>query len=225
MFDQIRLITKSNNQVEEPNSAWTLNTTIYCTCELGLGLGDKPIVWTNGNALPLSRLIEFYRSLSTFMFSSNDVHYFEFQYSQKSVLFEYIKEDSLIRVKLMYKEDERTTLLLEKYYPIELADKWKEAFYLKIIPVLIEKTNSDLCTKVNRQFYNDEEGVAYEFQVGQKVTTRPGENVTTQRTGYILKRFYHYKQKTTMYQLLYEGKKLEKRYRAADLESVNDDPN
>lgn len=84
--------------------------------------------------------------------------------------------------------------------------------------MLTQKTNENACIAVGEMFSNKQEQINYEFKIGQKVRTKIGRNVKTIRDGYIIHRFYHDKEKMTMYQILENGKRLEKRYYASDFE-------
>ncbi|MBW8683854.1 hypothetical protein [Chitinophaga rhizophila] len=90
-------------------------------------------------------------------------------------------------------------------------------FFLQIMQILTQYTSAEVCT-----YYGEMMGLGqgippFEFKVGERVTTVPGKNVKTQRTGYIITRSYHMNDKTNLYYLMVDGKILVKRYLPADL--------
>lgn len=56
-----------------------------------------------------------------------------------------------------------------------------------------------------------------EFELGQRVSTIIGPNVKTLRTGHVISRSYHEKDKTNMYFLMVNGEVRKKRYFPGDL--------
>jgi hypothetical protein len=85
--------------------------------------------------------------------------------------------------------------------------------------VLTTSTKPEVCVKVGEEFW----GLAqesFEFKIGQRVRTILGQNVKTPRVGFIVNRFRHDKEKTNIYQLLIDGRILNKRYLPEELESI-----
>lgn len=219
MFTEIKLITKRDNIIQEPASDWDSKSKIYCACSLEIGFGDK-ITWSEGNAIRFSSLVEFYKKLADSVTNPNDEYYeFEFHYDNYSFLFEWTSiHPNTFKVTLKKKYFNSVTTLLDKYYWAGNLHGYRDIFFLYIMSKLTQKTNENVCIAVGEMFFDKQEQVDYEFKIGQKVRTKIGRNVKTIREGYIINRFYHDKEKMTMYQILENGKKLEKRYYASDLE-------
>lgn len=94
----------------------------------------------------------------------------------------------------------------------------KESFYLGLIKQLIEFEWFDLAKKYGNAFYREYSEIEYKYHIADKVKTVLSENVKTERTGYIIGKWYHDKEQSNMYFLLIDGKKYKKRYFERDLE-------
>jgi hypothetical protein len=219
MFTEIKLITKRDNIIQEPDSDWNSNSKIFCACCLEIGFGDK-ITWSEGNAIRLSSLIEFYKKLANSVTNPNDeFNEYEFLHDKSSFLFEWTKiHSTTFKVTLKEKYFDSVTTLIDKYYWAGNLHGYRDTFFLYIMSILTQKTNENVCIAVGEMFFDKQEQINYEFKIGQKVRTKIGSNVKTIREGYIINRFYHDKEKVTMYQILENGKKLEKRYYESDFE-------
>jgi hypothetical protein len=220
MFSEIKLITKRDNKIQELTSDWDSNSKIYCACSLEIGFGDK-ITWSEGNAIRFSSLIEFYKKLADSVTNPNDEFYeYEFLQDQSSFLIEWTRiHSTTFKVTLKKKYFDSVTTLIDKYFWAGNLHGYRDTFFMNIMSILTQKTNENVCIAVGEMFFEKQEQINYELKIGQKVRTRIGRNVKTIREGYIINRFYHDKEKTTMYQILENEKKLEKRYYASDFES------
>lgn len=91
MFTDIKLITKHGNITRGLGADWDVNSKIYCICSLEIGFGDK-ITWSEGNALSLSSLIEFYKKIAGSTTNPNDELYeYKFNHDNNSILFEWLR--------------------------------------------------------------------------------------------------------------------------------------
>ncbi len=84
--------------------------------------------------------------------------------------------------------------------------------------ILTNSTSSEVCTHIGEQFFDNKNLETFEFRIGQRVKTILGQNVRTQKHGFIINRFKHEKENTNIYQILVDGKTLDKRYFPNELE-------
>lgn len=202
MFENIKLISKRDNKVQGPNLNWRKPSNIHCVCELNLGLGEK-IVWTNGNAIRLTQLIEFYRNINhAIRKQDKNIYEYSFRHNDLNVIISYTSEMYFI---VRYKFWRTERVVLEKRINCNIIND----FYIQIMGILIENTTCELCKHVGKLFFlGQETSHEYEFEIGEKVKTIIGNRVKTYREGIIVNRFYHNVQKINMYQLLTNDKKL-----------------
>jgi hypothetical protein len=219
MFENIRLISRRDNKISDPNASWDTKTKIYCCCDLNLGLGEK-MSWTPHNAIPLRNLIEFYNLLENS--ASGSAFQYAFKHNESVVTFFWTKlEKRGLYLTIRHK-------LESKYFPYDeeifrsLAWRrsyYKDDLYLTVMRVLTAYTINEVCIKVAALFYKNSEHY-YEFTRGQKVKTILGPNVKTPRIGHVIDRGYHENDKTNLYFLMVNGEVLTKRYLPGDLEKI-----
>ncbi|MBD2768659.1 hypothetical protein IC235_12255 [Hymenobacter sp. BT664] len=219
MFTEIRLITKRGNIVQEPNPDWSSKSRIHCACCLEIGFGDK-IIWLKGNTIRLSSLIDFYNKLAQSVTNpDNDFHKYEFYHNDGNIAFEWARIGSTtfkFTVKIRHFSDSK--ILIDKYYWSGHLYDYRHAFFLYIMSILTQRTNEAVCIAIGETFSEKQEQNNYEFKIGQKIKIKAGGNVKTIREGYIINRFFHHREKRSMYQILENGKKLKKRCYASDFE-------
>lgn len=219
MFDNIKLFTKTDNKVQEPNSSWTAHTTIHCSFELNLGFGTENVIWDTGNSIKLKQLINYFVELNKFVLSFDKN---EFTFCLKNNEFNYMFNwgPNNTRIKVSRQYYDTTELIMEKWFsPMDIINLSKY-FFINIISILSNETNNEVCSCIGELFYERYSHLEFEFKIGQKVETILGENVKTKRTGIIAHKFYHEKEKTTMYQLLIGKQILDKRYLPTNLRLI-----
>ncbi|MBO9203331.1 MULTISPECIES: hypothetical protein [Niastella] len=211
MFENIRLFTKRDNKISDPNPSWDTQSRIHCSCELNTGLGNK-LIWTPGNTIPLHNLIEFYNGWYDASVTVNGNFQYAFSNGGATITILYNTGNVIIRYKHHNIDDE----VLRKGV---WAPNYKDEFYCKVMSILTQHTNTALCMKVGQLFFkkNNHE---HQFEIGQRVKTILNNNVKTERVGYILHRGYHFNDSTNLYFLMINGEKYSKRYLPADLEKI-----
>ena len=218
MFENVRLVSRRDNKITDPNASWDTKTKIYCCCDLNLGLGQK-ISWTPQNAIPLRNLIGFYNLLNRYTPGS---YQYTFKHDESVITFSW----TTFEKRSMYLTIRRK--IDSKYFPVDeeifrsLAwrrSNYKDELYLTVMRLLTTYTINEVCIKVAALFYKNSEHY-YEFARGQRVKTILGPNVKTARIGHVIDRGYHENDKTNLYFLMVKGEVLTKRYLPGDLEKI-----
>ena len=223
MFDNIQLFTKRDNIIEEPNSSWTAKTNIHCTLDLNLGFGMEKEVWTHGNSVRLIHIIDFHKQLRNWIISPKEYLVLEITNDSKIFVFEWTQNDTFgfkVSLGVRSKYNKPAIPLLEKYFGLLKIIEFQESFFFNLLTILSEQTNDDLSIFWGELFFDKNNNAKYEFNIGQRVKTITGDNVKTERIGIVVNKSYHDKNKTTMYQILTDGKKLDKRYLPTDFVSA-----
>ncbi len=219
MFDNIKLFSKKENKVKEPDKNWTKQTVIHCSFELNLGFGTEKVIWDTGNSIKVKQLINYFVELNKFVLSF-DKNEFTFNLKNNDNLYIFSWGPNNTRVKVSRQYYNSTVLIMEKWLsPMEIVN-FTSSFFISIISILSKETNNEVSSYIGELFYARYSHLEFEFKIGQKVETILGENVKTKRTGIIAHKFYHDKDKMTMYQLLIDGKILDKRYLPTDLKLI-----
>lgn len=220
MFENIRLISRRDNKISDPNASWDSKTKIYCCCELNLGLGEK-IIWTPNNAIPLHNLIEFYNLLV--QSEPGSKNQYAFKHDDEVITFFWADEKYGVEVTIRYKCESRWGTTDIEIFRGKMRRRnrhnYRNDFYLTIMRVLTAYTINEVCTKVGALFYKNSLHV-YEFEIGQIVKTILGPNVKTARVGHVIDRGYHDNDKSNLFFLMVNGTVLEKRYYPGDLEKI-----
>ncbi len=219
MFDNIKLLTKRDNKITEPNTTWDIKSKIHCSCELHLGLGAK-YIWTDSNSIPFSKLLHFYTVLANSVRNPNKSNnQYSFKNNHITLTFDWVIDNSNnIELSLRHTQNKIDEIVLKKTLWNGTFYSYRNNFYMTVMTILINQTNQAMCIHVGKQFFRETDNSTYEFQIGQRVKTVLGENVKTPRNGHIIDRFRHYEYKTNMYLLMVDGKVLVKRYLPSDLE-------
>lgn len=216
MFDNIRLFTKANNRVQEPSSSWTSKTTIHCAFDLNLGFGSDKAVWHTGNSVKLRKLIGFYLQVNKLI----DNKEAEYQFELKNNDFVYVFNWTNSNVKVYRQSCGTSHLILEKKFSYSEVIRFTKQFFTTIMKILSTYTNNEVASSIGELFFKRHNDRPYEFKIGHKVETIIGANVKTSRWGVIIDKWYHSKDKTTMYQLLVGDTILVKRYLPSDLKLI-----
>jgi len=222
MFEKIELFTKRDNIVELPNENWTTKTKIHCTCELNLGFGDK-VIWTYGNSIKLTKMIEFYNKLAYFSWFPSEI--------ETSFIYEFVHNDWRYIFDCIKNRDNISYVLKRRYYNSERAllqkkqlneHSLRRGFFIEVMKILTSSTNNEVCTKIGELFFRiNGYPHNYELKIGQKVRTVVGQNIKTERIGYIINRFHHDKEGTNMYLIMENDKLITTRYRPNEIEIFN----
>jgi hypothetical protein len=222
MFDNIQLFTKTDNKVQEPNNSWTANTTIHCSFDLNLGFGTEKEIWDTGNSVKLKQLINFFVDLNSFVTNSQKNELlFNLKNNDLTYSVIWIKsENQAISAKVTRQYYNSTKFILQKaFVPMEIID-FSRQFFITVISKLAKDTNNEVTSTIGELFYRRQGYKNFEFKIGQKVKTKIGQNVKTERQGIVAYKWYHDKDKTTMYQFLVDNKILDKRYLPMDLKLI-----
>jgi hypothetical protein len=221
MFDDIILFSKTNNAVQEPNPSWTSQTTIHCAFKLDLGFGTKKEVWSYGNSVKLIQLADYLKKLRNWTIYSTDQDYnFEIKNNETNFRFEWTKNGTFgFKVSLKKESYNKSYLLLEKHFGRLQILEFCEVFFLTIIEILSSFTNNEVSTFIGEFIFDMNNSIEYEFKIGQRVRTILGQNVKTERVGTVISKSFHDKDKSTIFQIMVDGKKLDKRYYPTDLKS------
>lgn len=221
MFDNIILFSKTNNEVQEPNPSWTSRTTIHCVFELNLGFGTKKETWTYGNSVKLIQLAGNLKQLRNWTtYSTNKEFTFEIKNNETIFRFEWTKNKPFgFKVSLKKESYNNSYLLLEKSFGHLQILEFCDIFFLNVLEILSSFTNNEVSIYFGEFIFDRNNSLKYEFKIGQRVRTILGQNVKTERVGIVVNRFFHEKDKSTIYQIMEKGKKLDKRYYPMDLKS------
>ncbi len=222
MFDNIQLFTKTDNKVQEPNNSWTAHTTIHCSFDLNLGFGTEKEVWDIGNSIKLRYLISFFTDLNSFVTDSKKNELlFNLKNNDLTYNIIWTKTDKqAISAKVTRQYYHSTKFILQKVFvPMEIID-FSRQFFITVMSKLAKDTNNEVTSTIGELFYSRQDNTNFEFKIGQKVKTIIGQNVKTERQGIVANKWYHDKDKTTMYQLLVDNKILDKRYLPMDLKLI-----
>jgi hypothetical protein len=192
------------------------------TLDLNLGFGTDKKKWDTGNSIKLRQLISFLVDLNSFVADSQKN---ELLFSLKNNDFTYNiiwtkSENDGISAKVTRQYYNSTKFILQKaFVPMEIIDFTRQ-FFITVISKLAKDTNNEVTSTIGELFYHRQGDMNFEFKIGQKVKTIIGQNVKTERQGIVAYKWYHDKDKTTMYQLLVDNKVLDKRYLPMDLKLI-----
>lgn len=219
MFEHIRLITKKDNKICDPDPSWNAKSKIHCCCELNFGLGEK-FTWTQHHSIPLTRLITFYNELIK---SEREPRGKEYQYSfpnnNYTIVILWSTEDrSKFDFTFRFRCGDYDREVYRKTISGDLFYSYKHSLFMTVMQVLIKSASEEACVRAGVLFYGSDRH-PYEFKMGQKVKTGP--HVTKERVGHIIRRFPHKKRKTNVYQLLLNDRVYERWFWPTDLESYN----
>jgi hypothetical protein len=218
MFQNITLFSKQNNIISGPGPHWTPKIKIYCTCDLDIGFGTI-LRWTHKNPIKLTAMISFYKQLSESYCGEETPGSFKFD---SSITIKWRKAPrGYTYVEVFTWEDNlagrEEKLLISKPVLYWILRDHSVAFFNNVMRTLT-MANADEMSIFFAQLINREEKLpAAEFELGQRVSTIIGPNVKTLRTGHIISRSYHEKDKTNMYFLMVDGEIRKKRYFPGDL--------
>jgi hypothetical protein len=222
MFDNITLFTKTDNKIQEPNKSWTENTTIHCSFELNLGFGTDKIVWETGASIKLRQLINYFVDLNSFI-SDNQKNELLFSLKNNDFIYNIIWtkiENQVFSAKVTRQYYNSTKFILQKaFVPMEIID-FTSQFFITVISKLAKDTNNEVTSTIGELFSYKTGRLNFEFKIGQKVVTVIGQNVKTKRIGIVANKLYHNNDKINMYQLLIDGKIMDKRYLPSDLQII-----
>jgi hypothetical protein len=220
MFDNIKLFSKKDNKVQEPNCSWTEQTVIHCSFELNLGFGTDKLIWDIGNSIKLKKLIGVLTDLNKFVVNSDTNEYtFSLKNNDNYYIFNW-ETDEKPTVNVFRQYYESKTFLMKKSFNLMDITNFTKLFFIDIINILSNETNNEVTTNIGELFHDRHNSTEFEFKIGQKVETVVGLNVKTERKGIIANKWYHDKEKTTMYQLLIDNQILDKRYLPTDLKLI-----
>jgi len=218
MFENIRLITKKNNKISDPDLSWNARSKIHCCCELNFGLGEK-FTWSQHHSIPLTRLITFYNQLfKSISAPLGKEHQYSFPNNHYTIVVLWSTADrSNFNFTFRYRcynhdsEVYRKTISSSGFY------SYNRSLFFTVMHVLIKSASEEACVRAGELFYGSDTH-PYEFKMGQKVKT--GAHVKKERVGYIIHRFYHEKRKINVYQLLVNDKTIERWFWPGDLERI-----
>lgn len=215
MFEITRLIAKKDNKITDPGPGWNMKTKIHCCCALHVGLGDK-YEWTPHHSMPLSRLVEFYKELGEITSAPlGKTYQYTFVNNGYTIVCAWVRTDTTeFNFTIRYKSEGRDNEVFRKKLFNGIVYSYWPDLYFQVMNILTQSASEAACVKAGELFYK-QDGHPYEFRRGQKVTTRP--HLRQQRTGYIISCYYHQKNKTNIYQLLVNGKRVDRWYLPGDL--------
>ncbi|MCS3800956.1 hypothetical protein [Niastella sp. OAS944] len=219
MFEHIRLITKKDNKISDPNISWNAKSKIHCCCELNFGLGEK-FTWTQHHSIPLTRLIKFYNELlDSITGPLGKEHQYLFPNNYGTIVILWSTEDrSGFNFTFRYRSYNYDEEVYRKTISSSLFYFYKRSLFFTVMQVLIKNSGEEACVRAGELFYGSDRH-PYEFKMGQRVKT--AAHVKKQRIGYIMMRFYHEKRKTNVYQLMLNDRIYERWFWPADLERYN----
>lgn len=220
MFENIRLITKRFNKVCDAGPLWYKRSRIHCCCELNFGMGEK-VVWTEHNSIPLYKLIAFFDfAVESVTVPGNKEYQYSLVNNNVTILISWTRaEGSEYTFTFRHKQYKFEREVLRKTVSGGSVWAWRQQLYMAVMKILTQHVRTEICVRTGDLFCKQDHH-PYEFKLGQKVKTISGPNVRTARTGFVIRRFYHLNDKTNMYQLLVNGKEVERRYLPGDLEKI-----
>lgn len=218
MFENIRLITKKNNKICDPGPSWTAKSKIHCCCELNFGLGEK-FTWTPHHSIPLTRLIDFYNELIKSISGPLGKEYqYSFANNHCTIVVLWSTADrSNFDFTFRWRYYNYDNEVFRKRISFASFYSYNRSLFFTVMHVLIKSASEEACVRAGELFYKPD-GHPYEFKLGQKVKT--GAHVKKERVGHIIRRFYHKKRETNMYQLLVNDKTIERWFLPNDLEKI-----
>lgn len=218
MFQDIQLTIKRGNKASGPDASWTIKDKLYCSAVLHLGFGES-VEWEGTDLVSLKQLITFYRQIADPFFVKTGERFTEvFPCRGGSVSIDWgLVQAGTISFSITYGKKGASGMMQKNINTFETA-RWKEAFAVEVMRQLAGEVPAAVCLHVGALLDPPAANDSYLFKTGQKVRTILNTRVRTLRIGYIMHRYYHMNDGTHMYQLIVDGKLLEKRYAEEDLE-------
>lgn len=206
MIEDMKIISRTNNEVSFPNTTWDRMNKIYITGILNLGLSDR-VHFNQHNCPTLENVIKL-------------IHHI--RYDKKSE-FEFPCKEGRIKVEIVggskyriYKYNLNGTIKLvteKEHYSLPGTSAM-----LKSIWTQIEPLNRELRNKIAHKIQESEEVRQNEngLRLGDKVRTN--ELVKNERQGVISWIEYHNKDKKTYTYIMVDGVQHNRRYETNELE-------
>ncbi|MBC9929778.1 hypothetical protein [Chitinophaga qingshengii] len=213
MFENIQIVTFSNNIPNTDYVSWTPKSRLWCLCELSVGFGDV-MVWDEKNAIPLNTMIGF----MDFMMHSLD--------SPEGESWTHDLPHAMGKITLQWTVtagDEvnfsifQQKQLMQKTVSKATALSYRHQFYIRVMSLLTAHVPEKVCWRVGEKFYQEEIRDENAFRIGQQVTTIPGPEIKTLRAGFVISRKWHHQRGAYIYQLLMEGKVTSRWYDSSEL--------
>jgi hypothetical protein len=218
MFQNITLFSKQNNIISGPGPHWTPKIKIYCTCDLDIGFGSI-LRWTHKNPIKLTAMISFYKQLSESRCGIDETPCsFKFD-SSITVKWRDAPGNTLIEVFAWENNlgGRKEKLLIARPILSWAVRDHSVAFFKTVMRTVTMANADEMSIFFAQLIYREKKFPAAEFEIGQRVSTIIGPNVKTLRTGHVISRSYHEKDKTNMYFLMVDGEIRKKRYFPGDL--------
>lgn len=221
MFQDIQLKIKRGNKASGPDASWAIKDKLYCSAVLLLGFGES-VEWEGTDLISLKQLITFYRNIADPFFGKTSERFTEvFPCRGGNVTIDWgLLQNGSINFAITYAKKGGSGMMQKTIHAFE-PGRWKDAFAVEVMRQLAGEVPPVVCLHVGALLDPPAANDNYLFKTGQKVRTVLNTRVRTLRIGYVMNRFYHMNETTNMYQLIVDGKLLEKRYHEMDLEGMS----
>ncbi|MDF2187934.1 hypothetical protein [Paraflavitalea sp. CAU 1676] len=220
MFEGIEIKIKRGNRASGPDATWTVKDKLYCTGTMQVGFGES-ISWKGTDLLPLKKLIAFYNQLSDPYNRITDEQreqVFPCRGGAVTITLGESGQDG-IPFQVVYRKRGGAGNL-QKAVPLWKIKLWRDDLFADVMRQLTAAAPAAVCLQIGQLFEPPHTETRFAFAIGQKVRTILNTRVRTLRIGYIMDRFYHMNEQTCMYNLMVDGKLMEKRYWEEDLEPM-----